>query len=195
MVAYREVTGQASSTPWWLLLIEGIAGLIIGVLLLTETGATLYTLMIFVGAYWFVTGIIDLVMMFVDSSQWGWKLVSGVLGILAGLIVIRHPAWASILLPATLVWILGIAGVAIGLLAIVRAFMGGGLASVILGVLSIILGGVLLFNTLFATTVLIYAVGIWAIIGGIFAIVGSFWLRSRQHGTGRAPEQQPLAPA
>ncbi|HSR24093.1 MAG TPA: hypothetical protein VLW53_11115 [Candidatus Eisenbacteria bacterium] len=29
---------------------------------------------------------------------------------------------------------------------------------------------------------------------GIFAIVGAFWLRARQHGRARAPES-PLAPA
>jgi len=196
MVAYRELTGSAASTPWWLLLLEGIAGLVIGILLLTETGATLFTLMVFLGVYWFVTGILDLVMLFVDSTQWGWKLFSGVVGILAGLVLIRHPAWASVLVPATLVWMLGIAGILIGLIAFVRAFMGGGLASAILGVISIILGGALLFNTLFATSVLIYVVGIWAIIGGLFAIVGAFWLRGRQHGAApAAPEQQPLAPA
>jgi|SRR5215471_5127292 len=196
MVAYRELTGSAGSTPWWLLLLEGIAGLVIGILLLSETGATLFTLMVFLGVYWFVTGILDLVMLFIDSSQWGWKLFSGVIGILAGLALIRHPAWASVLIPATLVWMLGIAGILIGVIAFVRAFMGGGLASAILGVISIILGGALLFNTLFATAVLIYVVGIWAIIGGLFAIVGAFWLRGRQHGAAQAgPEQQPLAPA
>src|SRR5262245_5839740 len=134
MRAYSEMTGGIGSTPWWLVLLEGVAGILIGVLLLTQTGVTLYTLAIFVGVYWFVTGILDLVMMFVDSTQWGWKLFTGVIGILAGLAVIRHPYWASVLLPATLVWLLGIVGVVIGLVTFVRAFMGGGLASAILGI-------------------------------------------------------------
>jgi uncharacterized membrane protein HdeD (DUF308 family) len=185
---------SATQTPWWLVLLEGIAGLIIGILLLTQTSATLFTLILFLGVYWFITGLLDLVMMFVDHRQWGWKLFSGVIGVLAGLVVIRHPAWASVLIPTTLVWILGFVGVVIGAVAFVRAFMGAGLASAILGVISILLGGILLFNTVFATVVLIYAVAIWAIVGGLMAIVGAFLLRGRQRSESQAA-QQPLAHA
>lgn len=171
-------TAGTTPTPWWLLLLEGIAGVLIGVLLLTQTGVTLFTLVVFVGAYWFVTGIIDLVMLFVDHRQWGWRLFTGVVGILAGLVILRHPAWASVMVPTTLVWVLGVMGVVIGVASIVRAFLGGGWAAAILGVISILLGAVLLFNTVVATVVLVYAVAIWAIIGGSFAIVAAFWLRS-----------------
>src|SRR5215471_241571 len=191
MVAQGETA--ITATPWRLVLLEGIAGLLIGILLLTQTGVTLFTLIVFVGVYWFVTGILQLVMLFVDSTQWGWHLFSGVIGILAGLVVIRHPAWSAVLIPTTLVWMLGIAGVIVGLVSFVHAFMGGGWAAAILGVISIILGGLLLFNTVVATVVLVYAVAIWAIIGGIFAIVGAFLLRGRQHEA--TASQHPLAPA
>jgi uncharacterized membrane protein HdeD (DUF308 family) len=187
-------TWSAPPTPWWLLLLEGIAALIIGILLLTETGVTLYTIILFVGAYWFVTGIIDLVMMFVDHRQWGWKLFSGVIGIIAGLAVLRHPAWASVLIPTTLVWLLGFLGIVLGVASLVRSFMGGGWSAAILGVISILFGALLLFNTVAATNVLIYLVAIWAIIGGIFAIVASFWLRSHpemERGAARQPVTQP----
>ena len=179
----------AAATPWWLVLLEGIAALLIGILLLTEPGATLFTLVVFLGVYWLVIGVLDLVMLFVDRTQWGWKLFSGVIGILAGLVIVRHPWWASVLIPATLVWILGIMGIVIGVATIARAFMGGGWPAAILGVISVLLGAFLLFNTAFSTTVLVYVVGIWAIIGGIFAIVGSFFLRGRQHAAGQAAGQ------
>jgi uncharacterized membrane protein HdeD (DUF308 family) len=185
---------RPGSTPWWLVLLEGIAGLVIGILLLTQTGVTLFTLVVFVGVYWFVSGLMDIVMMFIDSRQWGWKLFSGVIGILAGLVVIRDPAWATVLIPTTLVWLLGLAGVVIGIIAFVRAFLGGGIASAVLGILSIIFGAILLFNTLMATAVLVYVVAIWAIIGGILAIVASFWLRGQQHADARAT-RQPLETA
>jgi uncharacterized membrane protein HdeD (DUF308 family) len=193
MDSIGDVTGSVATTPWWLLLLEGIAGLLIGILLLTQTSITLFGLVVFLGVYWLVAGVLDLVMLFVDRREWGWKLVSGVIGILAGLVIIRNPLWASVLVPTTLVWLLGIMGVVIGVVALVRAFMGGGWASAILGVISILLGGILLFNTLVSTVVLVYAVAIWAIIGGIFAIVGAFLLRSRQKGSQGA--RQPLAPA
>jgi uncharacterized membrane protein HdeD (DUF308 family) len=178
MFAYGDSAASAPATPWWVLLLEGIAGVLIGLLLLTNTGATLFTLIVFLGAYWLVTGIIDLVMLFVNREQWGWRLFSGIVGILAGLAVLRHPAWATVLVPTTLVWLLGIAGIAIGVAAIIRSFMGGGWGAAILGVISGLLGLLLLANTVASTTVLIYVAAIWALVAGIFAIVAAFWLRS-----------------
>lgn len=191
MVAFGD---SSSVTPWWLVLLEGIAAILIGVLLLTEPGATLFTIVVFLGVYWLVVGVLDLVMLFVDRTQWGWKLFSGIIGILAGLVIVRHPWWAAVLIPTTLVWIIGIVGIVIGVVAFVRAFMGGGLASAILGLISILLGALLLFNTVMSTVVLLYAVAIWAIVGGIFGVVGAFFLRGRQHAAERATGQ-PLAPA
>ena len=191
MLAFGD---SAAATPWWLVLLEGIAAVLIGVLLLTEPGATLFTIVVFLGVYWLVTGVLDLVMLFVDRSQWGWKLFSGIIGIVAGVAVVRHPWWATVLIPTTLVWIIGAIGVVIGIVSIIRAFTGGGVASAILGVISILLGALLLFNTEMSTVVLLYAVAIWAIVGGIFGIVGAFFLRGRQHAASRAAGQ-PLAPA
>jgi uncharacterized membrane protein HdeD (DUF308 family) len=185
---------SSTATPWWLVLLEGIAAILVGILLLTEPGSTLFTIVVFLGVYWLVTGILDLVMLFVDRTQWGWKLFSGIVGIVAGLVIVRHPWWAAVLVPTTLVWIIGIIGIVIGLVAFVRAFMGGGLPSAILGVISILLGALLLFNTVMSTVVLLYAVGIWAVIGGIFAVVGAFFLRGRQHAAARTAGQ-PFASA
>jgi uncharacterized membrane protein HdeD (DUF308 family) len=185
---------SVATTPWWLVLLEGIAALVLGILLMTEPGATLFTIVVFVGVYWLVVGVLDLVMLFVDRSQWGWKLFSGIVGILAGLVVVRHPWWAALLIPATLVWVLGIMGIVIGVAMLARAFMGGGWAPAILGVVSVLLGALLLFNTLVSTLVLIYAVGIWAIVGGVGAIAAAFWLRGRQHGQAQTAGR-PLAQA
>jgi len=187
MLAFSD--SSALVTPWWLVLLEGIAAVLIGVLLLTEPSATLFTIVVFIGVYWLITGILDLVMLFVDRSQWGWKLFSGIVGIAAGVVVVRHPWWATVLIPTTLVWIIGIVGVVLGVAAFIRAFMGGGWASAILGVISILLGAFLLFNTVWSTIVLLYVVAIWAIVGGVFGIVGSFWLRGREHAASRAAGQ------
>jgi uncharacterized membrane protein HdeD (DUF308 family) len=186
----QEPTGVAL-TPWWLVLLEGIAGLILGILLLTDTARTLFTLVLFLGIYWFVGGVFDLVMMFVDRRQWGWKLFSGLLGIVAGLVVVRDPLWAAAIIPATLIWLLAAAGVVIGIVSILRAFTGGGWGMGLLGVVSIIIGIFLFAHTLFTAVVLIYAVAIIAIIGGIVAIIGSFMLRRdrRRPAVDAAPYQ------
>jgi uncharacterized membrane protein HdeD (DUF308 family) len=170
--------GETASRFWWLVLLQGIAAVVIGVLLLTQTGVTLYTLVVFLGVYWLIGGIFDLISLFLDRSQLGWKLLTGVIGILAGLIIVRNPLWSGIVLGTTLVWVLGIGGIIIGGLNIFRAFAGAGWGTGLVGVLSLILGVILIANPLVTVTVLVYTAAIWAIIGGIAAIAGSFWLRS-----------------
>src|SRR5437764_614053 len=90
----------AFTTPWWFVMIAGISMFIVGLLLLISPGMTLLVLVQFLGAYWLVTGILSLVNLCIDRTRWGWKLVSGVLGILAGLVVLRDPLWSAIFLPA-----------------------------------------------------------------------------------------------
>jgi hypothetical protein len=63
--------------PWWLVLLQGVAAVLIGLLLVTQPGATLFTLVIFLGVYWLVGGIFDLVGIFLDRTNWGLKLLSG----------------------------------------------------------------------------------------------------------------------
>ena len=192
MISTSVVAAPAERVPWWVVLLEGIASLIIGILLLTQPSATLYTIVLFLGIYWFIGGVIQVVMLFVDSRAWGWKLLSGAIGILAGLVVMRHPAWAAVLLPATLVWLLGLGGLVIGFVWLIRSFTGGGWGQGILAAVSIVLGLFLLGHTFVTTVVLLYAVAIWAILGGIVAIVGSLWLRGRiGAAAARAPTPAP----
>ncbi len=168
---------EVPTNRWWILLIEGIAAIIIGMLLFTDTEQTVFTLTLFLGIWWFIGGIIDLITIFFDKTAWGWRLFSGILGIIAGLIIIRHPMWAALLVPATLAWLLGILGVVIGIMALIRAFQGEGWGVGILGALSIVFGIILLANTLLAAATLPIVLGIFGIVGGILAIIMAFRLR------------------
>jgi uncharacterized membrane protein HdeD (DUF308 family) len=167
------------SSRWWILLLEGIAAIIIGILLFTDTDQTVFTLVLFLGIWWFIGGIIDLITLFWDRTMWGWKLFSGILGIIAGLIIIRHPMWASVLVPATLAWVIGLFGIIIGVMSLIRAFQGEGWGAGILGVISIVLGLFLLSTEVgVAMATVIYATAIWALIGGIVAVIQAFRIRA-----------------
>ena len=168
---------ERTEFPWWLLLLQGIAAVLIGILLITNTGVTLLTLVVFVGVYWLIGGVLDIVGIFVDHANWGWRLFTGILGIIAGLIIVRNPLWAGIALPTTLVYVLAIIGIVIGGAGLVRAFTGGGLAPGILGAISIVLGVLLLMRPLVALDVLIYVIAFWAIAGGIASIIAAFMMR------------------
>src|SRR5947209_17942141 len=103
-------TPESMSIPWWLVLLEGIAAVIIGLFLLTSPGITLLFLVQVAGFFWLFGGIL-IVSIFVDSSLWGWKLIGGIIGILAGILVLQHPIWSTLLVPAVYVIILGIQGI------------------------------------------------------------------------------------
>lgn len=173
-------TTESRSIPWWLVLLEGIAAVIIGLFLLTSPGITLLFLVQVLGFFWLIGGVLRIVSIFVDSSLWGWKLVGGIIGILAGIVVLQHPLWSTVLLPAVYVIILGIEGIIVGGTSLVMAFRGGGWGMGLLGVLSIVFGIILLLNPVFiGIAVLPFVLGAFAVVGGIAGIIGAFMLRSR----------------
>ena len=163
--------------PWWLVLIEGIALLILGVLFIAEPKMTTQIVVWFLGFYWLIVGILKIVSIFQDSAMWGWKLFVGILGILAGLLVIRHPLWSPLVVGSALVIVLGIEGIIIGIVSLIQAFKGGGWGAGILGAVSIIIGIILLANIWLFTFSLPWVIGILAIIGGIIAIIAAFKIK------------------
>jgi len=109
--------------------------------------------------------------------MWGWKLFSGIIGILAGIAIIQYPLWASFLVPTVMVWVFGFFGVAIGIIGLIQAFQGAGWGAGILGVLSILFGILLLTNAFIASFTLPFIFGILAIVGGLAALVMAFQMR------------------
>lgn len=171
---------ETRQAPWWLLLLGGILSIIIGLLLLSNPVKTTVVLVWALGLYWVIQGIFTLIGMFLDHSAWGWKLFVGILSILAGALVMRHPIASSAAVPAVLILFLGIQGLIVGIVMLVMAFKGGGWGMGILGVLSIIFGIILILNwtALAAVAAFIWAAAILAIASGIVQIVQAF--RQRQ---------------
>jgi uncharacterized membrane protein HdeD (DUF308 family) len=165
--------------PWWLVLLQGIAAIVLGILLLVAPTVTTIAIVQVVGIYWLVTGILGIVHIFIDSRHWGWKLLSGILGIIAGVLVIQNPLWSSILLPATLVILFGIQGVIMGVIFLIRAFGGAGLGAGILGVIDIIFGAILLSSPLMAVAVFPLVFGSLLLVGGLINAITAISLRGR----------------
>jgi uncharacterized membrane protein HdeD (DUF308 family) len=156
------------SSVWWLLLLHGLAAILLGLMLVSAPAATLASLVIFLGFYWLISGVLSLVRMFVDRSvPWIWSLLSGVVGILAGLFVVNHPLIAALALPATLVVILGIDGLVMGVLDIVRGVKGGGKGAFVLGGFNILIGLLLLSRPLSAALAVPFIFGVILLIEGV----------------------------
>ena len=178
MSAVSVAEKESRRIPWWLLLIEGIALVILGLLWLSNPATTTIIFIQVLGIYWLIAGIFKLISIFLDHSMWGWKLVAGILGIIAGIIILQHPLWSTVVVGATLIIILGIQGIVFGGIGVYQAFKGAGWGTGILGAVSVIFGLYLLLNIGQATFVLPWVLGILAIVGGIVAIVMAFRQRS-----------------
>lgn len=167
---------KTKQAPWWLLLMGGVLSIIIGFLLITSPAKTTYALTVTLAIWWIISGIFSIIGMFFDHSAWLWKLIIGVLGIVAGVLILRNPIAGTIALPAALILLLGIQGLIGGILMLIMGFTGGGLGPIIMGIISAVLGGILLFNWTNPAMIvsLIWVAGFFLIIGGIVQIVKIF---------------------
>jgi uncharacterized membrane protein HdeD (DUF308 family) len=168
---------QQKAAPWWLVLIEGIALIIIGGFLLTNTGrATIFIIQV-MGIYWIISGIFQLIGLFMDRTAWGWKLFAGIISIMAGMIIVGQPLMSTVVVLSVAIIILGIQGLVYGGIGVYQAFKGAGWGAGILGAISILFGFILLGNTLIAAATLPWVLGIFGIVGGIFAIIAAFKMK------------------
>ena len=177
MTAEVIMKEEMVGVPWWLVLLQGISLLILGILFVIAPGMTTVVAVQFLGVYWFVIGIFSIVSIFVDKSLWGWKLLSGILGVIAGLIVMQHPIWSPLVIGNVLVIILAVEGIIIGIVHLIQSFQGAGWGMAILGVVSVIIGILLLTNIWAFTFALPLALGILALIGGITSIVAAVQMK------------------
>jgi uncharacterized membrane protein HdeD (DUF308 family) len=144
MAIAAAVTRQRPNI-WWLALLQGIAALLLGLMLLTNPAGTLVALITFLGFYWLITGVLAIVRVFVDrDSTWGWSLLIGIIGILAGIAVLNHPMLAAITVPTVLVIVIGVEGLIMGVFELIRGFSGGGAGAFILGIFHVLIGLLLL---------------------------------------------------
>lgn len=180
--ADAQMAGPATY-PWWLVLLQGIALIIIGILLFTNTAMTTVVLVTFLGVYWIISGIFSIISIFTHTSglHWGWLLFSGVISIIAGVLIWRNPIWASLVVLDVAIILLAIQGIIVGAIGLWQAFKGAGWGPGILGAISIAFGLILLFNVQLAAFGLPMVIGIFALAGGAIAIWQSFQIRKIQH--------------
>ena len=175
-----EIESAVQSMPWWLILIWGLLAVLVGIMLVTTPIASAFTLILFLGAYWFVGGLFTLASLVWDRSNMGWKIFIGAINVLAGIVIMTYPIYSSILVMEMLIIIIGIWALIIGGTKVYEATRSKDAGEGILGILSILFGIILLVYPFAAAYSLPIIAGFFALIGGLSAIVLSFKVKTAQ---------------
>ena len=151
-------------------LLGGLTAALFGIILLLRREEALALMIILLGLWWLIQGAFMLFSVFIDNEDWGWKVFLGLLGLVAGVIVIQNPDDAVTFLASALAIVLGVIGVIIGISAIIGSFRGGGFGSLIFGIVSGAIGLLFIFNSLFSASLLVTLFAILLLIDGVAAI-------------------------
>ncbi|GAA2878363.1 HdeD family acid-resistance protein [Streptosporangium fragile] len=168
----RELT-----QTWWVYLVRGACAILFGLLAIVWPDITLYALVVVFGAFAIVNGVFSLFNAGRGGSR-GWMIVSGIVGILTGLVVFLWPGITALVL---LFFIAGWA-IATGLLEIVAAIrlrkvMEGEWTFIVSGVLSVLFGILLLAWPGAGALAVVWLIGTMAIVYGIALLALAFRLR------------------
>lgn len=168
------------SRSWWLQLIRGVAAVIFGILALIWPMITLLVLVTFFGVYAIISGVSEVVAGFQDRTRSrAWLIISGILGILAGIIALLWPGITSL----ALLFVIAVWAILAGISEIVhgvqlRKVITNELMYIIGGALSVIFGLALLSWPAAGMLSLVWLIGIFAVLYGIAMIALSIRMKN-----------------
>ncbi len=166
---------------WWLFVFRGIIAVLFGLAAILLPGITLDILVLLIGAFFFVDGIMSIVTSFGSrrvEQRWWLSLLEGIAGVLIGVITFFMPGItlvAVILMIAA--WAL-ITGVFEILAAVrLRKVITGEWFLALSGIISIIFGVVLLVTPGVGAVALVWILGMYALFFGILLLFLGFKLK------------------
>jgi uncharacterized membrane protein HdeD (DUF308 family) len=165
-----------ASSAWWLVVLLGVLSLVAGVILVLKPSNSLATLCVIFGIFLLVDGIAAVVSSFQREEGAALFAVIGVLGIIVGILLIRHPTHAVNLIGL----IIGIWLVAAGAVRLVQAVVERRrlVLRLALAVLEIAIGIAVVSNPHIGYATLAILIGIWLILNGLGVILVGIALRA-----------------
>ena len=174
----QPMMSSVAGRAWWTLVLRGVVAVLFGLAALFWPGKTLFVLILFFGAYTLVDGIFAIVGGIMDSSRRWLLLIEGVLGVVAGLILLARPDLGALVL----LYVIAIWAIVTGVMEVLAAIslrreidnewllILGGALSVIFGVILAVLPGAGLLS-------LTWLIGAYALVFGVAFIVLGFRVR------------------
>ena len=175
----EQVKPWGKRTPWWILLIEGILAIGLGIYALAMPLQAQGLVLIGLAIVLAVNGLLTLFAYLRRRRQGNLPLVRGSIGLVVGLIVILMPVF-NFGSQLTAAWILAIGLILAGVMALLAVFMeasGSRWGNLLIAVLFAVLGGVILYNI--STGAGIVQIAAWVLLAfGVILTGYSFVVRS-----------------
>jgi uncharacterized membrane protein HdeD (DUF308 family) len=173
----REVSGA-----WWLVMLVGLLCMAAGVIVLAQPDVSLSTLAVIVGIFLLVDGIFEIVASFSRSTDSRGPLaLLGVLSLIVGIVLVRHPFGAV----ETLALFIGIWLVCVGAVRLIEAFAvreGRGW-NLLIALVEIVAGVVIVSSPDIGVKTLALLIGITFLLRGIGLSIAAWGLRDVRHAT------------
>jgi uncharacterized membrane protein HdeD (DUF308 family) len=171
---------RAATGGWWLVLLAGVISIAVGVALLLKPGDSLETLAVIAGIFVLVDGLIELAAsLFHGTQSRGMVALLGVLSVIVGVLLIRHPI-SGITAIALLIaiWL-----IAAGVVRIVAAFEVDGPRGwgIFAGLVAMAAGTVIIVDPSIGYTTLALLAGIAFIAHGIGLSALGWGMRELRH--------------
>jgi uncharacterized membrane protein HdeD (DUF308 family) len=161
--------GTEAARGWWLFVVVGVLSLVAGVILITKPSHSLATLAVAVGIFLVIDGLVELVSAIGQPAEGrALAVIVGLLGLVVGIVLIRHPTHAVNLIGLLVgVWL-----IASGVVRMLRAIVASTpILQALIAVVEVIVGVVIVSDPHIGYATLAVLTGIWLLVNG-FGMIG-----------------------
>ena len=166
---------------WWVLLLRGVLAILLGVLALVNPAATLAALVFVFAAFAVADGILSIITSLTapaDYRGWVWLLVSGLAGVVIGILAFFWPGvTAVVLLYYVMAWLIVTGAFQVMAGIRLRKEITGEFWLILGGALAVIMGVYLMMNPAVGLLAVLWLLGFYAIVFGGLLIAVSLRLR------------------
>lgn len=182
-----ESSKQFAKNMWKLIMARSLFLLVVGLILLLFPKGTLTTLLFILGIYWFIDGSVTIV----NSIQrrkiynnWWWGIITGSLGIIAGLVIVTKPFSSAVLTTSFLIWFLGIVAIINGISGIITGIRLQKIqqetrSMIWSGVFALLLGIILISSPFTSALVIVKIIGSFALFAGLVMMAMAFRIKKK----------------
>jgi uncharacterized membrane protein HdeD (DUF308 family) len=161
--------GSEAARVWWLFVAVGLASLVAGVILITKPSHSLATLAVVMGIFLLIDGGVELLSaIWRPAEERTLAVIVGLIGVIVGIVLIRHPTHAV----NAIGLVIGLWLVAAGVVRMLRAVVTATpILQAVIAVVEIVVGIVIVSDPHIGYATLAVLTGIWLVVNGV-AMIG-----------------------